>query len=157
MAYSTSAGKGTFPVPARCSQQFETKKSLRRRKLGWGRSGFSITITGARTTVSVQASVLGYTRLIGEKLRAQAVKGEKTMNQEEWDKIFSGCPGAWYGNQPDPEGNITLDSDYIPQATRYLLCCGLCIISTHAPPDDINISDEITIRGITIEFREGEK
>jgi hypothetical protein len=46
----------------------------------------------------------------------------ESLTQEQWDRIFYECPGAWAGNKPEPNshGSIVIDGGNILAAVQDL-------------------------------------
>lgn len=72
------------------------------------------------------------------------------MTKNEFDRIFYACPGAWYGNSPNPPyypvGNITVDAECVIPAYKYL-SRRVCIRATHASVGKGGISFDIAYKG----------
>lgn len=51
----------------------------------------------------------------------KTIKVREPLTDKQWDEIFYKCPGAWYGNKPDPTGYMAVDGDNIVAAIQYLL------------------------------------
>lgn len=42
------------------------------------------------------------------------------QSRDWWDRIFSHCPGAWYGTRPEPQGHIVVAPESVHTAVLYL-------------------------------------
>jgi hypothetical protein len=67
----------------------------------------------------------------------------EALTQEQWDRIFHGCPGAWAGNKPElnQPGGIVIDGKNIVAAVRYLNRNRLRVLAAKAPLPEIWCSD----------------